>query len=120
MPARISNALAASLTSKTAKRSKYGNVKVHFGDMVFDSRREFNRFMILRTMDAAGLISDLKRQVRFPLKVGDKLVCTYVADFTYSENGALVVEDAKGHRTREYINKAKLFEAIHGFPIREV
>lgn len=123
MATRISKALAASLASqqsKPAKRSKFGNVKTTVGEDVFDSRREAERWLTLRLLQRTGAIAELTRQVRFPLKVNGKLVCTYVADFTYSIDGKLIVEDSKGHRTREYITKSKLFEALHGFPIREV
>ena len=76
-------------------------------------------------MERAGQIANLKLQPRYPLVVNDKKVCTYVADFSFDERGkggdwTPVVEDAKGFRTREYITKAKLFEALHGFPVREV
>lgn len=102
------------------KRSKYGNVKTAVGAEVFDSRKEAERWLVLRLLERAGQISDLTRQVRFPLKVNGKLVTTYIADFVYQCDGKRIVEDAKGHRTREFITKSKLFEALHGFPIREV
>jgi hypothetical protein len=123
---RISKALARSLAGEKSPQrgsgspSKYKNVKTTVGEDVFDSRREAEHWLKLRALERAGAISDLKRQVRFPLTVNGKLVTTYVADFTFTEKGAQVVEDAKGYRTREYINKAKLFEALHGFRIREV
>jgi hypothetical protein len=123
--ARISKALAASLASQQLggpkrSRSKFGNVKTVVGEETFDSRREAERWLTLRLLERAGAIAELKRQVRFPLKVNGKLVCTYVADFVYAIDGKLIVEDSKGHRTREYITKAKLFEAVNGFSIREV
>lgn len=117
MVARVSSAFAPAKRSK----SKFGNVKTWVGEACFDSRREAERWIALRLLERAGQIAGLARQVRFPLKVNGKPVTTYVADFTYrTAAGEFVVEDAKGHRTREYITKAKLFEAIHGFPIREV
>lgn len=46
---------------------------------------------------------------------------TYIADFVYTDaaTGKLVVEDAKGMRTRDYIIKRKLMLYIHGIKIRE-
>jgi len=101
--------------------SKYGNTAVILDGIRFASKREAARYGELKLLQRAGEIHELRLQPRFPLKVNDKLVCTYVADFEYHEkDGTRVVEDAKGHRTREYINKAKLFEALNGFPVREV
>ena len=46
----------------------------------------------------------------------------YRADFSYRENGALVVEDVKSSatRTRTYLDKRKLMREIHGIEVREV
>lgn len=70
----------------------------------------------------AGEIRELQCQVRYPLVVNGAKISTYVADFVYRdvETGAVVVEDAKGYPTREYIMKARLMVALYGFEIREV
>ena len=73
-------------------------------------------------MESAGLIQDLRLQVRFPLVVrGEYGVCEreYRADFCYVEDGKRVVEDFKGHKTREYLWKRDLMKALHGINIRE-
>jgi hypothetical protein len=46
--------------------------------------------------------------------------CHYIADFTYMENGNLVVEDTKGFRTKDYIIKRKLMLYLCGIRIKEV
>jgi hypothetical protein len=46
--------------------------------------------------------------------------CAYVADFTYKQDGKLVVEDTKGFRTKDYIIKRKLMLWVHGIRIREI
>lgn len=124
--------------------SKYGNRKVTFEGHTFDSKRECLRWQELRLLQRAGKICDLRRQVKFELipeqrmpdtlgpkggrrrgKLLEKAVF-YVADFVYyeggqpSEGGKFVVEDAKGHRTREYIIKRKLMLARYDIQIREV
>lgn len=110
----------------TARRSKYGNVKVVDADgLTHDSRKEYRRWCELQLRERAGEISNLRRQVVFDLIVNDRLVCRYVADASYVENatGAKVVEDTKSEPTRkkrDYRIKAKLFEAIYGYAIREV
>ena len=92
----------------------------------FDSRKEEARYAELALMQRAGLIQDLKRQVKFELipsqyKDGKCIYrsCSYIADFTYMRNGELVVEDAKGYRTDEYTIKKKLMLFIHGIVIKE-
>ena len=103
------------------KRPKYGNRRTVVDGIAFASKREASRYGFLKIAQKQGLISDLKLQPRFPLKVNGKLICTYVGDFSYvADDGTYTVEDSKGHRTREYINKAKLFEALMGFKITEV
>ncbi len=99
---------------------KYGNRKTVVDGITFDSAKEARRWGELQLMVRAGYISDLERQVRFPLDVNGKPVCHYVADFTYHRAGQKVVEDAKGFRTPEYRLKAKLMRAVHDIQIEEV
>lgn len=107
--------------------NKYKNRKVTIYGETFDSRKEAHRYGELLLLQKAGVISDLKRQVKFELipsqRVNGKVAeraCTYVADFVYTENGKKVVEDTKGFRTKDYIIKRKLMLYIHGIQIREV
>ena len=62
-----------------------------------------------------------EEQVKFELipKIGDERPCNYIADFTYMENGELVVEDVKGVRTDAYKIKKKLMLWVHGIRIKE-
>ena len=77
-------------------------------------------------MQRAGIISDLRRQVKFELipsqyKDGKCVYrsVSYIADFVYEQNGETVVEDVKGFKTPEYIIKKKLMLYIHGIIITE-
>jgi len=100
--------------------SKYKSVRTEVDGIVFDSKREAARYSELCTLVRAGIISDLKLQQTYPLAINGMLVCTYRADFTYrDQQGRLIVEDVKGVRTRDYIIKAKLMEAIHGVRVLE-
>jgi hypothetical protein len=99
--------------------NKYRNQPTEVDNIRFDSKREAKRYQELRLLERAGVIKDLKLQVRFQLKVQSELICTYVADFVYQENEQQVVEDSKGHRTREYVIKKKLMRAIHEVEILE-
>lgn len=101
-------------------RRKWNNTIVKTDDGTFHSKKELKRWEVLKLRLAAGEISNLRRQVRFQLKINDFLICSYISDFVYSENGKSIVEDAKGFRTPEYKLKAKMMKAIHGIDIREV
>lgn len=102
--------------------NKYGAKKVKASDgQVFDSRKEFQRYGILKLLERAGKISELRRQVPFELipRQGTMRECRYVADFVYREGGQTVVEDCKGYRTEAYRIKKKLMRWVHGITIRE-
>ena len=102
--------------------TKYGNRKLTAPDgQKFDSVKEYHRWGCLRLLERAGAISNLKRQVKYeliPKQIGER-ACNYVADFTYMENGRLVVEDVKGVKTDAYKIKKKLMLWVHGIQIRE-
>ena len=107
--------------------SKFGNKKVVVNGIQFDSKREARRYLDLRAMEIAGQIQNLRLQVKYLLipsqRIDGKVVereVTYVADFVYEQNGETVVEDSKGHRTKDYIIKRKLMLSVWGIQIREV
>lgn len=109
------------------KRAKYGNRKTAVDGIEFDSAREANRYAELKLMEKAGEISCLDLQTPFELIPAQLLSdgstersCTYVADFSYWQDGRFIVEDAKGKRTSEYIIKRKLMKQVHNIEIREV
>lgn len=107
--------------------AKYGNRKVIRDGIEFDSIKECQRYCELKLMQRAGVISDLRLQVSFELlpaqRIDGKVVeraVNYVADFVYKQDGAQVVEDTKGIRTKDYIMKRKMMLFFHGIRIREV
>jgi hypothetical protein len=119
--------LAKATTAHTAKpaRSKYNNVKTTTEDGTFDSKLEAKRAAHLKMLERAGHITGLSRQVRFALMatsiVGVQHFETYVADFVYFDihNRRFVVEDTKGHRTRDYQRKKRLIRELYGLEIVE-
>lgn len=121
--------------------NKYYNKKTVVDGIVFDSRKEARRYQELLLMQRAGVISELRRQVKYVLiptyyetverygkngqrlKDGRKVLeyeCSYVADFVYEEDGKTVVEDTKGFKTKDFIIKRKLMLWVHGIRVREV
>jgi hypothetical protein len=125
---------------KEARMAKYNSKKVTRDGMTFDSVKEYKRYCELRLLEKAGAISNLQRQVEFELipaqrepdtvgvrggikrgKVIEKAV-KYVADFVYTEDGRMIVEDVKSPatKTRDYIIKRKIMLWAKGITIREV
>jgi hypothetical protein len=103
----------AKLWPKLRQRPKFGNIKVERNGEKFDSKREFNRHLLLVELQRDGLIAELERQPKFDLFVNGKKVCRYIGDWSYIERGRVVVEDAKGHQTKEFKIKWKLAQALH-------
>lgn len=128
--------------------SKYNNSKVQTPDgEMFDSVKEYKRCLQLRTLQRAGKISELQRQVKFELipaqyeiierygKTGRRLkderkmleqATYYVADFVYKDkDGKTVVEDVKGWNTSKsaayslFVVKRKLMLYRYGIKILE-
>jgi len=87
------------------------------------SKAENARAIELKSWERCGAITDLKEQVSYelvPKQEGERPV-SYVADFQYKDqDGNLVVEDAKGFTTPEYVIKRKLMLWRHGIRIVEI
>jgi hypothetical protein len=90
---------------------------------MFDSIKEKDRYIELKLLEKAGLISRLKLQPKFELipKQESERAVMYYADFQYREKYWTaeppprfayreVVEDVKGVKTKDYIIKRKLFK----------
>lgn len=92
--------------------SKYSAIKTIADGIEFASKKEAKRYLDLKVLLRAGQISDLELQPKFPLVVSGKKVCTYVADFAYTENRKRIVEDVKGVKTPVYRLKRKLLLAL--------
>ena len=119
--------------------NKYKSHKTSVNGVIFDSKKEYNRYIELTLLSRSGAIKGLKRQVKFELipaqyepdiinprgkvkkgKLIERAV-SYIADFVYTdENGKTVVEDTKGFRTKDYIIKRKLLLYMHGIRIKEI
>lgn len=106
-------------------RRKYGNTPT----AGHASKREAKRAVELRLLERAGVISDLREQVKYiliPRQDGPDGKCleravTWTADFVYRHRASLVTiaEDAKGVRTQQYVLRRKLMLWVHGIRIYE-
>jgi hypothetical protein len=104
------------------KGNKYRACKTTVDNVTFHSRKEADRYLHLKMLQAQGIIKDLILQPKFVLQEGFKTVegekikpITYVADFQYTEceTGATIVEDVKGMKTKDYLLKRKLFLKLY-------
>lgn len=120
-----------------AAKSKYRAVRTarvlpNGETRMFDSKREAERYDQLVQLLNDGKIRKLKLQPEFTLQNAftDPLTnervraITYRADFSYEEpcgaySWRLVIEDAKGIRTKEYVLKRKMM-LERGYQITEV
>lgn len=113
---------------RPSRRNKYGSTPTYVDGQRFDSKSEAKRFCQLQILERAGKISDLKTQVSFDLLPAQDLdgkkekPVRYIADFSYQENGGLVVEDVKSAptKTREFVIKRKMLLFFHKIVVREV
>ena len=107
-----------------AKGNKYKNQITELDGLKFDSKFEAKVWAELQLQERLGEISDLRRQVKYPLVVNGQKVCDLVLDFVYTtKEGLHVYADAKSEATRKnraYAIKKKLFKAIHNREITEM
>ena len=115
-----------------AKKNKFNANKKQADGFLHDSGHEAERLLMLMAREAAGEITELRRQVEFELTVlprneaatqrGFIRVGRLIVDFTYRENGVLIVEDAKSKPTKTplYRWKKRHIEIEHCINIREV
>lgn len=117
-------------------KNKYHAKKIKVGDLVFDSKKEYERYLSLKKLESENKIKDLQRQVKFiliPAQYKDEIgprggikkttlerECAYIADFTYYKDDEFIVEDAKGLKLPDYIIKRKLMLYIHNIRIKEI
>ena len=125
------------------KSNKYSARKVTVNGITYDSIKEYHRHCELKLLERVGRITDLKTQVPFELipaqyetferygKKGQRLKdgkrcveksVVYWADFVYTENGKMVVEDTKSDatKTKDYVIKRKLMLWVHNIRIKEI
>lgn len=127
---------------KREKGKKYNNTKIECEDGKFDSKKEYQRWLVLKDAEAQGVITDLQRQVKFELipavredyivhlKTKDKiktrtlqLAICYTCDFAYYKDGEYIVSDVKASPKmlpKEYVLKKKILFALKGIIIKEV
>ena len=131
------------ISRKTNKRAnKYNAKKVIIDGIEFDSKKESQRYLVLKKAQEDGAISELTLQPRWDalpakketyvehLKTKDKIKervivrpIQYTADFSYIKDGELVVEDTKPcpkMLSRDVPLRLKLMKYFHDIDVRLV
>jgi hypothetical protein len=98
--------------------AKYHNRYVVDDGIRFDSLMEHRRYQELKLLIKAGVIMDLHVHPKFMLQEKyfshsqrkNIQAITYTGDFSYLENGKIVVEDVKGIKTAVFNLKRRIFE----------
>lgn len=101
------------------RRQKFNNQRTLVDGIKFASQKEALRWIELQTAEWLGEITNLSRQVRFSIDIGDAHICDYVADYVYDTPEGNVVEDSKGALTDVYKLKRRLMFVVHGITILE-
>jgi len=82
----------------------------------FDSKKEANYYDLLKVKQKAGAVLFFLRQVPFDLPGGVK----FRVDFQeFYSDGTVRFIDVKGYRTKEYIARKKMVEALYPVVIEE-
>jgi hypothetical protein len=98
------------------RKNKFGNKKTLYDGIKFDSKYEQKRYIDLKILENAGVITNLERQFKIQLQPAFKhkgktiQAIHYIADFIYEENGVIIIEDAKGFETEVFKIKAKMLK----------
>ena len=105
-------------------RSRYGAKKVQIDGIWFDSKREGVRYVELRTMRAAGLITFLECHPKYRVGIKGIFICDVELDFAYWDcsQQQSVFEDVKSPGTNTALSKLKrkMVEAEYGIVIELV
>lgn len=83
--------------------------------VTFDSTGEWKQWLILLNAEKSGVITELERQLRMPLKTPNgNIIGHYVVDYKFKENGRDIYGDYKGGAMTELAAwKIKHFNAQH-------
>lgn len=101
-------------------RNKYGNKKTCVDGVVFDSKAEAEYYSQLKIMQRANEVKYFSLQPKFLLQGAfvhrgkSYRAIYYIADFkVIYADGHQEIIDVKGHKTKEYQLKKKLFLSKH-------
>lgn len=108
-----------------SKKNKYGNIKTAVDGIMFDSKAESTRYIVLKNRMEAGLISELQIHVPIKIHINNILIGKYIADFTYKgKDGRTIVEDVKNPVLAQdntiFAFKKRCIQALYNIDIRVI
>lgn len=122
---------------KIRGRHKYNAKRVEYDGHKFDSKREANRYHLLKALERQGQIFGLKLHERYPLFTRDKngqqipikirgpkgglRQAFYTPDFEYTDDkGKVIIEDVKSPATMTEASKLRIaiFEACYEVEVK--
>jgi len=97
------------------KPNKYRAVTTTLDNIRFPSKREAERYALLKLRERIGEIANLELQPLYKVVVDGEHICDVRMDFRYIDRArnCVVVEDAKGRDNPLSRLKRKLVEAIY-------
>lgn len=107
------------------RKSKYGNIKTLYKNILFHSKKEAT---YAKTLDALKRAKKPEERVEsydcqrpYPIFINGKKVTTYIADFLVKyADGHVEIVDVKGYKNSIYNLKKKIVEAYYGIKITEI
>lgn len=105
------------------KKNKYGAHKTEVDGLVFDSKKESTEWIKLCRMEAAGMISNLKRQTELPFVLKGKKMFVYKPDMEYDAPDGHHYVDVKSPITAKnpvFRLKRKIIETEYGITIETI
>lgn len=101
----------------TMTKNKYGNKRTTIDGVTFASKKEANRYTVLKVLKKTGKVKEFDCQVPYKFASGIK----YLLDFKVLwEDGRESYEDVKGVLTPVYKLKKKLMKHEFGIDIKEI
>ena len=97
------------------RKLKYNNRKCRYGNIIFDSLLERDRYLVLKERLLQNKIQELKVH---PIFINSIRICGVEMDFEYVEDNKTVMEDVKGFDTDISKLKRKMFEACYKRKVR--
>jgi hypothetical protein len=121
---RVSSCLKEGMSeeSTTKKRHKYNAKKTQVHGIIFDSKAEAERYMLLKEKERMKEIEYLEMQKKYVFEVNDVKIGSYISDFYYycNQRKDWILEDVKGVLTPVYSLKKKMVKAFYGIDIVEI
>lgn len=87
--------------------------RIYVNDILFRSLGEARRYSKLAWLNSKGIITRLTLQPKFPIRINEQHICTYIGDFQYQWTNKTIIEDFKGMITDTFKLKYRMVRAFY-------